>query len=246
VSIVALRLAGPLQAWGAGSKFTRRSTQAEPTKSGIIGLVAAAKGLRRSDPLTELLGLRLGIRVDQPGQLVRDFQTAIRRKAGRGGNVTEHALPLSYRYYQGDAVFLAVLQGERELVEGLRDALRRPEFPLYLGRRSCPPAGPIVLPETAYGIEHDLDEALHNIPWQASRNHRRAHREHTVRLGTVYDARPGEPGVEMVRDEPVSFDPNRRQYAWRPVLRSTVLVDNPDGHAEPRPEHDPMPLLGGQ
>ena len=41
-----LRLAAPLQAWGADSKFETRKTGREPTKSGVIGLLAAALGLR--------------------------------------------------------------------------------------------------------------------------------------------------------------------------------------------------------
>src|ERR1700704_1897677 len=113
MSTVALRLAGPLQSWGSGSRFVRRSTDSAPTKSGIIGLVAAAKGIRRTDPLEQLLGLRLGVRVDQPGQLLRDFQTARRPERGRHGELTWKALPLSYRYYLADAVFLAVLEGEQ-------------------------------------------------------------------------------------------------------------------------------------
>ena len=40
-----LRLAAPLQAWGADSKFETRKTNREPTKSGVIGLLAAALGL---------------------------------------------------------------------------------------------------------------------------------------------------------------------------------------------------------
>ena len=42
-----LRLAAPLQAWGSDSKFETRKTNREPTKSGVIGLLAAALGLRR-------------------------------------------------------------------------------------------------------------------------------------------------------------------------------------------------------
>ena len=42
-----LRLAAPLQAWGADSKFETRKTNREPTKSGVIGLLAAALGLER-------------------------------------------------------------------------------------------------------------------------------------------------------------------------------------------------------
>lgn len=42
-----LRLAAPLQSWGSDSKFETRKTDREPTKSGVVGLLAAALGLRR-------------------------------------------------------------------------------------------------------------------------------------------------------------------------------------------------------
>lgn len=241
MSVLALRLAGPLQAWGSGSRFVRRATEMAPTKSGVIGLVAAAKGLRRSDPLEELLGLRLGVRIDQPGQLVRDFQTARRSRKERDGSVRWSSLPLSYRYYVGDAVYLVLLEGGRSLLDGLDAAVRSPVFPLYLGRRSCPPAGPVAL-----GVfDHILDSALAELPWQAGQHRQRRVRERTVRLETMRDAAPGEPLAETVHDEPVSFDPHRRLYAWRSVVRGSVLVDNPRGVAEPTGEHDPMPALGG-
>ena len=44
-----LRLAAPLQSWGSDSKFDIRRTGREPTKSGVVGLLTAAKGLRRDD-----------------------------------------------------------------------------------------------------------------------------------------------------------------------------------------------------
>lgn len=241
MTVVALRLAGPLQAWGSGSRFVRRSTEMTPTKSGILGLIAAAKGIRRADPLEDLLGLRLGVRVDQPGRLTRDFQTAQRPHRERTGEVTWHALPLSYRYYVADAAFLAVLEGERDLLTSIDEAVRSPHFPLYLGRRACPPAGPIAL-----GVfDDDLTGALRTLPWLAGPHVQRRQRDRAVRLATVRDADPGEAGAESLRDMPVSFDPNRREYAWRFLVRDTVEVPNPHGVTEPTPEHDPMHALGG-
>ena len=73
-----LRLAAPLQAWGADSKFETRKTNREPTKSGVIGLLAAALGLRRdeSEALARLAQLRFGVRVEREGQLLVDYHTA--------------------------------------------------------------------------------------------------------------------------------------------------------------------------
>ncbi|MFJ8579432.1 type I-E CRISPR-associated protein Cas5/CasD [Micromonospora sp. NPDC093277] len=233
MSVLLLRLAGPLQSWGSSSRFARRGTEIAPTKSGVIGLLAAAKGLRRTEPLTELLGLEFGVRLDQPGQILRDFQTA-RSLDGR------QSAPLTYRFYLSDASFLAAVSGERELLCGLADALDRPRFPLYLGRRSCPPAGPISL-----GV-HDgtLDDALTQWPWLAADWYRKK-AARTIRLEIIRDARPGDPVTETVPDEPVSFDPAHRQHTWRSVLRRHVDVANDLAERAGVAEHDPLSLLGG-
>ena len=68
-----MRLAAPLQSWGAEAKFDWRKTNREPTKSGVIGLLAAALGRRRDDSLEDLNRLRFGVRVDQEGELLHDF-----------------------------------------------------------------------------------------------------------------------------------------------------------------------------
>lgn len=49
MSTLLLRLAGPMQSWGTDSKFDVRRTQREPSKSGVIGLIAAALGIPRQD-----------------------------------------------------------------------------------------------------------------------------------------------------------------------------------------------------
>lgn len=72
-----LRLAAPLQSWGSDSKFETRKTDREPTKSGVVGLLAAALGLRRDDTegLARLNGLRFAVRADQEGSLLDVLRT---------------------------------------------------------------------------------------------------------------------------------------------------------------------------
>ena len=53
-------------------------------------------------------------------------------------------------------------------------------------------------------------------------------------LEVVVDAPPGDPESEVRRDVPLSFDPVRREYGWREVVRhKPVEVLNPDGRLEP-------------
>ncbi|MGW9349841.1 type I-E CRISPR-associated protein Cas5/CasD [Nocardiopsis flavescens] len=73
--VLLVRLAGPLQSWGLKGRFNRRDTHRRPTKSGVVGLCAAALGLDREEPLGELADVRFGVRADRPGTPVRDYHT---------------------------------------------------------------------------------------------------------------------------------------------------------------------------
>lgn len=222
MSVLLLRLRGPMQSWGDSSRFTRRETRAEPTKSGVLGLLAAAQGRRRADPVEDLAGLLFGVRVDQPGQVIRDFQTA----RSLDGKLT---MPLSHRFYLSDAVFVAGVEGSPELIDGLAEAVRQPAYPLYLGRRSCPPSMPVFLDV----VDGDLLSALRGAPWEAANWYRPRTSDPAV-LPLVVDAAaaPHVASTETVRDLPVSYSPLRREYVWRDVARpEPVRVQNPQGRA---------------
>ena len=216
-----LRLAAPLQSWGADSKFETRKTNREPTKSGVIGLLAAALGLRRDDAagLARLNGLHFAVRADREGSLLVDFHTANReedRKKGKAPYVT-------YRHYLQDAVFLVGLESEdTALLQELETALKYPVYPLYLGRRSCPPTLPLCL-----GLRQcSLQEALQTEPPLGPGRHWRL----------VLDADPLEPGTAVQRDVPVSFDPRHRQYGYRSARELwQTMPDSPE-----KTEHDPF------
>ena len=208
MSTLLLRLAGPMQSWGTDSKFDVRRTQREPSKSGVIGLVAAALGISRQDrkTLATLACLRFGVRVDREGTLLRDYHAAHPEKG---------SAYVTNRYYLADAVFVAGLESEDgALLERMGEALVSPAFPLYLGRRSCPPTGRIFLGISPKPLEEALRE---NAPDSAS--------------WLVLDAKAGEPGG-LQRDVPLSFNPNRREYGFRRVVSCSL-------HSE----HDPMAEL---
>lgn len=217
MSTLLLKLKAPMQAWGTESRYTTRHTHTEPTKSGVLGLLAAAQGRRRTEPLEDLAELRFGVRVDQPGTLQRDFQTAIDWRTGK-------SQPLSYRYYLADAVFVAGVEGESELLRTLQEALHSPRFPLFLGRRSCPANHDVLIGMS----DLPLEPALREEGWHASEQHRRD-RGKSVELLLHLDAQPGTTG-DSRRDVPVSFDPTHRQYGWRQVeMPKPVVKDNADG-----------------
>jgi len=238
MTVLSLLLAGPLQAWGSESRFTTRATDDAPTKSGVIGLLAAAKGLRRTDPIEDLVGLRFGVRIDQPGEILRDFQTA-RSLDGRD------AMPLSYRYYRADARYVVGLEADRPLLEGLVEALLHPVYPLYLGRRSCPPSEPL----TPILHEVGLERFLLDEPWRAARWWRDRLRHDPVRLQYRVDAEgwAGEldtyQGDITVRDVPISYDPEHRQYGWRAVRHGWIDLGGTEAPSGTLPGHDPIAVL---
>lgn len=238
MTVLAMSLCGPLQAWGSHSRFATRGTDPAPTKSGILGLLAAASGLRRTDPLEDLLSLRIAVRVDQPGVMVRDFQTA-RSLDGR------RTMPLSYRFYRSDARYLVGIQGKVELLDGIRETLERPAFPLYLGRRACPPSEPIA-PCVRDG---ELKDLLLEHPWIASAQwERRRGRPDRLAFHIDEGCELGDLRVtqtDTVRDQPVSFNPANRQYSWRTVLMGWAPLPGskrPQDHSEP--EHNPFGAVG--
>jgi CRISPR system Cascade subunit CasD len=238
MSALPLVLAGPLQAWGSASRFARRDTENAPTKSGIVGLLAAALGRDRTADLSDLAALRFGVRVDQPGVRVRDYQTAKHL-------VTGVSMPVSERFYLSDAVFVAAVEGDPELVADLYRAVREPVYLPYLGRRSCPPARPVDLGSPVDGTVEDV---LERTPWQAARwfqRQRRRKGEELVELSTLVDAAPGETRADTLRDLPLSFNPLHRRYALRAVTPGAVRVPNPLVRRAVPPDHDPVSALGG-
>ncbi|WP_274939450.1 type I-E CRISPR-associated protein Cas5/CasD [Chordicoccus furentiruminis] len=211
MSTLLMRLAAPLQSWGDDSKFNTRRTLSIPTRSGVLGMLASALGRRRDESCEDFRNVIMGVRVDQPGVLLRDFHMVHGEKQA---DVTE-------RYYMSDAVYLVGLYSEDTLQLAAFDkALCHPVFPLYLGRRSCPPSFPVSL-----GLrEEPLLEALRNEKWQIPA-WRQVHSNPNLRI--VVEGTPDR-GLEYhrLKDDPVSFSPVHREYRYRyAVEQGSVHMD---------------------
>lgn len=224
-----LRLAAPLQAWGAESKFEMRRTQGYPTKSGVIGMIAAALGYARDASLEELNALRFGIRIDWEGTYLRDYHTAHGKK-DKDSYITN-------RFYLADAVFLVGLESsDLAYLQKIQTALQTPVFPLFLGRRSCPPTMPLQL-----GIrETDLMTALRHEPWLLAewRQKNVTDEERSLRIITDTD---NIEGAVHVRDQAVSFCPMHRMHTWRYVQEQGYYMMS---HEKTKSEHDAFAELG--
>jgi CRISPR system Cascade subunit CasD len=235
-----LRLSGPMQAWGTQSRFTVRDTGMEPSFSGVLGLLCAALGRARDEPLDDLAQLTMGVRVDREGLMRVDYHTAggahlrtERHYGVPGPDGSKRSTVVSRRYYLADAEFLVGLEGERSLLDTLQSALRSPRWPLFLGRKSFVPSAPVYLPDAGPwgpGIRSgELEEVLREYPWLGEWTRRRNDRRpRTLRL-VLSD--PTSPDVRA--DIPLSFA--ERRFATRSVRTSNMPV--PDWNGE-----DDVPL----
>jgi CRISPR system Cascade subunit CasD len=158
INYLLFQLYGPLASWGDIAVGEYRPSYAHPSKSAIVGLLAAALGIRRDEEERQnslAAACSFAVRVDAMGGLLRDYHTTQVPSAKRG--VTHYTRQselaadelntiLSSRDYRCDAVYtiaITVVENAPYSVEEISSALAKPVFTLYLGRKSCPLAMPL-------------------------------------------------------------------------------------------------------
>lgn len=244
-----LRLEGPMQSWGnQESKFVIRRTAGAPTKSGVIGLLCAALGVSREDAPAEWLPrlgkLRMGVRCDRPGVRWWDYHTVgagMEMQIAERKGKTKSGAMLTRREYLCDASFLVALHGEAALIEELANAVSKPVWPLYLGRKCCPMSRPPL--ESAPASYPDPKSALRVVPW----NPRHEGDDVPDAVDCLVDWVPtdGEPEApqeaEVWYDVPLTFEPpsHRPRFVLREQFRvgkdGQVTVGEPTQRTTPRP-----------
>ena len=204
-----LRMVGPMQSWGTTSRFDQRDTGKEPSKSGVIGLLAAACGIDRENwtDLEPLTRLKMAVRHDRPGVPMQDYQTAgcaaIDTVIKADGSPSKDGV-VSHRFYLADAAFLVGLENEgRSLLEMIHAALRDPVWPLALGRKSYVPSEPIWIENGVQDVL--LRDALARWPWIASQ---RRWEELPEKLLVSFESEDGSGVLKM--DQPLSSFSERR------------------------------------
>ena len=215
-----LWLEGPLQSWGADSRFDLRQTRPFPTQSGIFGMLLAASG--DSGPQEQLLAEMADapfsvISFVQEKRTLVDFhmvgngydekdpwQTLNIPRKPDGGKAVNGGAKRTYREYLQDCCFAVILGLPDHLTEKFADALQNPVYDLYLGRKCCVPSTMIF-----QGVFANENEALTHL------------KEKLIPAGTA-EKRPltphqliktvpcGEdPDAVLINDVPVRFGNNR-------------------------------------
>lgn len=152
-----LLLSGPMASFGSYAGHERRGSGLVPMRSAILGLMGAALGVDRTDSegQADLRAYSVAVQAFQSSTPLRDYHTVqtvpttkARRpasrqralaKAGRDPNTV-----VTMRDYRCDVLIGAALWGAGRWPLGdLAERLRRPRFPLFLGRKSCPLSSPL-------------------------------------------------------------------------------------------------------
>ncbi|GIH29589.1 type I-E CRISPR-associated protein Cas5/CasD [Acrocarpospora phusangensis] len=215
-----VRLAGPLQSWGEHSVFTQRDTLRFPTRSGLVGLFASAEGVRRGRPLGDYGLLRFTVRIDRPGVRMMDFHTiggGLPRGVPRPNGAQrsrEKATMLTRRQYLSDAAFTVAVEGPEERIAGIAEALRRPHWQPFLGRRSCPPDQPVLLRAM---VDDPVSELRSRAPVARRLRSDELPEAEFVTEGVTPDAEE----ITELADAPESFNRYDRRYRPRIVSVET-------------------------
>jgi CRISPR system Cascade subunit CasD len=237
-----LRLYGPLASWGEIAVGESRHSAVHPSRSALLGLLGAALGIERADESGQQAlakGYRFGIKLECVGSPLRDYHTVqvgvAPRKFQFRSRRQELAADkvetiLSEREYRCDSLALVAVEALPDApadLDGLAQALRQPRFPLYLGRKSCPLALPLLPRRVAAAtLKEALDGArmpslLALLDWGEPRQDwpnkldRRFFRSNQARYYWEDDMQAGMPhGFERTRhDQPLSR--SRWQFAPR-------------------------------
>ena len=214
---ILLKFSGPLQSYGTSSHFQTRYTDYYPSKSAVLGLLAACLGYRRDEEekLRELSTLKFAVRIDQQGGLLKDYHIAITDK-----EIVE--IPQTYvtnRYYLEDALFVVALSGMDELINTLTKAIKSPYFQPFMGRRSLPVPVDFFLGVSA----EDILDSLRNLPWQAAPWYKKKKRKQGIGEKISLEVYADEEILKdekisrskLRRDIPISFSQKGRQFAFR-------------------------------
>ena len=154
------RLYGPMASWGQAAVGGERPTGMAPGRAAILGLMGAALGIKREDEAGQQQlfdELQFAVKQLSAGTLMRDYHTVQvpstdkkHRHYTRKSELSVDKLNtvLSSRHYRQDGVWIVAVYlkegAKHHTLEQIQKHLQRPVFPLYLGRKSCPPSLPLM------------------------------------------------------------------------------------------------------
>lgn len=228
MSVLLLWLEGPLQSWGADSRYGNRTTLPFPTRSGVLGLLCCAAGregeqrewlasladrpqtvrayARQKKDRAEAVPLLTDFQMVGSGYDESDaWQNLLVPKTSEGKKPVGSGAKMTYRHYVQDMAFACALDLPESEAAALAEALQQPVWELSLGRRNCPPSD--IIGRGIFSSEADALEAADALATQKDR----------IAVLTVRDgAHDDGDEVWTLRDVPLCFGTAKR-YKERQV-----------------------------
>ncbi len=194
-----------LSAYGLQTFDVHRRANHFPTRSAIIGLLAAALGITRKEQgrLFELSeSVQVAVQVNNAGEKIMDYHTVQNFRSPQG-KIQKGVKP-TYREYWCDSEYTFAITASEQLIKQLTYAVKAPQFTLFQGRKSCPLTRPL--------FETVMDQT----------NPSTALKEHGEN-GQIFSDIQGENHVAtlQVRDKLTSIF---RKYAMRTVFVSGQMI----------------------
>ena len=237
MKFLALYLRAPLQSWGASSKFGDRGTHDAPTRSGLLGLLAAACGVDKNDAvrdrewLVRAAKLSMTVLAFRRGDRMTDYHTVgarydkdnpwQRRMMPTTTDGKPRGTDITHRDYLTDSIFGVVFSGDEALLEEMGSGIANPVYGVWLGRKSCIPTEPILA--GVFDSESAAREALaKRFRGSLERRGKVAGKTSTDVEFSVVEVSAGEED-ETLLDVPVSF--GKREFHARRIRRELNEID---------------------
>lgn len=191
MSRLLLWLEGPLQSWGADSRYCARTTLPFPTRSGVLGLLCSATGRRgeQRDWLAHMASLGQTVRSYprvhndriHKSPILVDFHMVgsgydkgdpwqnlhILKKSDGKAPRNAPGTKITYRHYLQDMAFACALEVPEDEAHQLLRALQQPVWELSLGRKNCPPSARVA--RGVFATEEDALSAADAIAREKNR-----------------------------------------------------------------------------
>ena len=228
-SYLSLLLDGPMQSWGFSSQFRFRTTGLYPTKSGVIGILAAAMGIdkyssRAAEEISKLSELKM-VSIALPRNdclysdsqaepsLLIDYHTVKETKSADNKKLLNAVQTM--RHYLCDRRFGILLTGDSNLLHQVAEALKNPRWGIWLGRKCCIPSTPLFVE-----VAQDLDTA-----WYALLRRAGFSSEYPLdAFKRMEDVDEFSKGTDTILDKPISFAEPRQYAPRRIVIKQNQLL----------------------
>jgi CRISPR-associated protein Cas5/CasD subtype I-E len=218
---VVMRICAPGQSWGVGSHFDNRDTGPVPSKTGIVGLLCNAGGIARDDltGIARVAAAHMAVRVDNPGRIREEFQTAqgVRSVHGRTSRTV-----VSPRQYIEDGCFTVFLTYRNDSdAQDIHDWIGDPVRPLYCGRARYLSSAAL----TSHLIPDPDDIAQTQTAWEACQIHPVISGDQCTIVEDTTDPiwHPGH--IEEYLGTPVDFMVDSRKRKLRRTRTHTITVN---------------------